>query len=66
MGYVGNVGSPTYQCCQYDPSQVTITSVSSHINICANDIPDDGDETLNNEFTLIEINKLINKLKNNE
>ena len=30
------------------------------------DIPDEGDEILNNDFTAIEINKLINKLKNNK
>ena len=39
---------------------------AGNINICANDIPDDGDETLNSDFTFIEINKLINKLKNNK
>ena len=39
---------------------------SGDINICADDIPDEGDEILNNDFTTIEINKLINKLKNNK
>ena len=39
---------------------------AGNINICAVDIPDDGDETLNSDFTFIEINKLINKLKNNK
>ena len=29
-------------------------------------IPDGGDEILNNDFTLIEIYKLSNKLKNNK
>ena len=33
-------------------------------NITADDIPEDGDEILNNDFTIIEIHKLINKLKN--
>ena len=36
------------------------------INICVEDIPDEGDEILNNDFTIIEIHKLINKLKNNK
>ena len=41
-------------------------SNNENINICANDIQDEGDEILNNDFTIIEINKLINKLKNNK
>ena len=35
-------------------------------NITVNDIPDDADEILNNDFTIIELNKHINKLKNNK
>ena len=35
-------------------------------DITVNDIPDDADEILNNDFTIIELNKLINKLKNNK
>ena len=35
-------------------------------NITVDDIPDNGDEILNNDFTIIELNKLINKLKNNK
>ena len=35
-------------------------------NFTADDIPEEGDEILNKDFTTIEIHKLINKLKNNK
>ena len=41
-------------------------SLSDEENITVDDIPDEGDGILNNNFTLIELNKLINKLKNNK
>ena len=41
-------------------------SPSNQGNITVDDIPDEGDEILNNDFTIIELNKLINKLKNNK
>ena len=39
---------------------------SNQGNITVDSIPDEGDEILNNNFTIIELNKLINKLKNNK
>ena len=41
-------------------------SLPNQGNITIDDIPDEGDEILNNDFTIIELNKLINKLKNNK
>ena len=39
---------------------------SNNTTFSAKDIPDEGDEILNNDFTVIEVNKLTNKLKNNK
>ena len=41
-------------------------AINGDANITLDDIPEGGDEILNNDFTLLEINKLINKLKNNK
>ena len=38
----------------------------SNINFDTNNISVEGDDALNNDFTYTEINKLINKLKNNK
>ena len=40
--------------------------VAGNRSLSVDDIPDGGDEILNNDFTLIEIYKLSNKLKNNK
>ena len=41
-------------------------AVAGDRNLTVDDIPEGGDEILNNDFTLIEIYKLSNKLKNNK
>ena len=40
--------------------------VAGNRSLSVDDIPDGGDEILNNDFTLIEIYKLSNKLKENK